>query len=56
MKHDFVQLSKLNLSVSVFACLLIGTVREKIISGQKDSCCQVEEIDVNLMLIILTAA
>lgn len=55
-KHDFVQLYKLNLSVSVFVCLLMDTVREKIISGQNDSHCQVEEIDVNLILIILTAA
>jgi len=55
-KHDFVQLCKLNLSVSVFVCLLMGTVREKIVSGENDSHCQVEEIDVNLILIILTAA
>ena len=55
-KHDFVQLYKLNFSVSVFVCFLMSTVREKLISGQNESCCQVEEIDVNLILIILTAA
>ena len=52
-KHDFVQLYKLNVSVSVFVCLLRGTVREKIISGQNDSHCQVEEIDVNLILTVI---
>jgi len=31
-KHYFVQLSKLNLSVSVFVCLLIGIVKEKIMN------------------------
>ena len=55
-KHDFVQLYKLNLAVSVFVCLLVGTVREKIKSGQNDTRCQVEEIEVNFILIILTAA
>ena len=31
-KHDFFQLYKLNVTVSVFVCLLMGTVREKILN------------------------